>query len=126
MSKEDNFNLDSIMTPEEPHMMSNDLDMSFHLDHNRFDQDKHLRLLTIMHEDWGRIDWNTGKLLDPDSEPVDVGTAVLYLHGGGWVASSTRSYLKNFIAMSKTIKIPIFSIEYRHAPEYPFPTSNSD
>ncbi|MFW9949504.1 MAG: alpha/beta hydrolase, partial [Candidatus Thorarchaeota archaeon] len=51
---------------------------------------------------------------------------ILYLHGGGWILGSplTCRRLTSYIAEATNLKI--LSIDYRLAPEYPFPTPLND
>ena len=59
----------------------------------------------------------------PNSENQKV---VLYLHGGGYVAGSIASYRDLVARISRVSKTRILILEYRLAPEYPFPNALED
>ena len=51
---------------------------------------------------------------------------ILYLHGGGWILGSPFSSRRLNSAIAEATKIRILSIDYRLAPEYPFPVPLED
>lgn len=57
---------------------------------------------------------------------ADQSRRCLYIHGGGWVAGSidTHRHLIDAIAMESGV--PVFAIDYRLAPEAPFPAGIED
>ena len=59
----------------------------------------------------------------PNSESQKV---VLYLHGGGYVAGSIASYRDLVARISRVSKARILILEYRLAPEFPFPNALED
>ena len=59
----------------------------------------------------------------PNSENQKV---VLYLHGGGYVAGSIASYRDLVARISRVSKARILILEYRLAPEFPFPNALED
>ena len=52
--------------------------------------------------------------------------AFLYIHGGGWVAGSPETHRSLTWRLTKQIGIPVFAIDYRLAPEHPFPAGLDD
>lgn len=51
---------------------------------------------------------------------------ILHVHGGGFISMSSGSH-QNYTRMwANILNIPIFSIDYRLAPKYPFPTALND
>jgi epsilon-lactone hydrolase len=52
--------------------------------------------------------------------------AVLYLHGGGYVVGSPASHRHLAGALSEVTGLPVFSPDYRLAPEHPFPAAVDD
>jgi epsilon-lactone hydrolase len=53
--------------------------------------------------------------------------AVLYIHGGGMVAGTTRGYRgKITIPLARKLGVPVFAVEYRRAPEHRFPVQLDD
>ncbi|MTE12845.1 alpha/beta hydrolase [Nocardia aurantiaca] len=52
--------------------------------------------------------------------------AVLYVHGGGFVAGSSRSYRGVAARLSTATRLPVFTLDYRLAPEHPHPAASQD
>lgn len=48
---------------------------------------------------------------------------LLYLHGGGFVFGSPRSHRGVAHALSRRARVPAFLLDYRRAPEHPFPAA---
>ncbi|MFW9971184.1 MAG: alpha/beta hydrolase [Candidatus Odinarchaeota archaeon] len=51
---------------------------------------------------------------------------ILYFHGGGMVLMSPKTHRALTISIAKLTKMRILSVDYRLAPEYPFPASLED
>ncbi|MFI7677024.1 alpha/beta hydrolase [Actinophytocola sp. NPDC049390] len=64
--------------------------------------------------------WITGR----GSEPAN--GVVLYLHGGGFVFGSQRTHRHLVAALSGATGKPAFLVDYRRAPEHPFPAAADD
>jgi acetyl esterase/lipase len=58
-----------------------------------------------------------------DSNPS---RAVLYLHGGGYVVGSARTYLGLGAHLALAADATVYLIDYRLAPEHPFPAMRDD
>lgn len=52
--------------------------------------------------------------------------ALLHVHGGGMVIGSARSMQHGPAGMAAALGIPVASVEYRLAPEHPFPAPQED
>jgi acetyl esterase len=52
--------------------------------------------------------------------------ALVYFHGGGWVAGSVFTHDGACAALAENAQIVVVSVEYRRAPENPFPAPNDD
>jgi hypothetical protein len=59
----------------------------------------------------------------PEADP---GVRLLYLHGGGWVSGSGGNYLPLAAEISAAAKCAVLLIDYRLAPEHPFPAGLDD
>src|SRR5271163_1967719 len=57
---------------------------------------------------------------------ADAGRAVLYLHGGGYVIGSINTHRALAARISNAAKARILVIDYRLAPEHPFPAAVED
>jgi epsilon-lactone hydrolase len=60
------------------------------------------------------------------SQPADPSAVVLYLHGGGYLFGSTKTHRQVLIAMAKAFEAPVYGLDYRLAPEHPFPAAFED
>lgn len=57
---------------------------------------------------------------------TDASATFLYIHGGGWVAGSPATHRALTWRLAKQIGIPVHAIDYRLAPEHPFPAGLDD
>jgi monoterpene epsilon-lactone hydrolase len=51
---------------------------------------------------------------------------VLYLHGGGYIFGSPKTHRQALIAMARAFTAPVYGLDYRLAPEHPFPAAVED
>jgi acetyl esterase/lipase len=51
---------------------------------------------------------------------------VLYVHGGGYVSCSSRTHRPITTALARMAKCRVFALDYRWAPEHPFPGAVDD
>ena len=51
---------------------------------------------------------------------------VLYLHGGGWTLGDLEGYDEQCRAVAATVGAVVVALEYRLAPEHPFPAAVED
>lgn len=58
--------------------------------------------------------------------PPRVDGAYLYIHGGGWVIGSNDSSDPRLEAIANTHNLAVFSVDYRLAPENPYPAGPDD
>ena len=57
---------------------------------------------------------------------ADSSRLLLFFHGGGWVFESVDTYNQVCRRLAKATGCPIASVEYRRAPEHPFPVGLED
>ncbi len=65
------------------------------------------------------------RLFDARSERAP-GPAVVFFHGGGWVIGSVDSHASLAAEIARQLDLPVISIDYRLAPEAPFPAAVED
>jgi phosphinothricin tripeptide acetyl hydrolase len=65
-----------------------------------------------------------GEWLRPPAARSD--GALLYLHGGGYVIGSPRSHRHLAAAIARSAGLPALLLDYRLAPEHPFPAALED
>jgi acetyl esterase/lipase len=53
-------------------------------------------------------------------------TVVLYLHGGGYFTCSPKTHRQIIVAMARAFDAPAYGLDYRLAPEHPFPAAVDD
>ena len=58
--------------------------------------------------------------------PLRDDLAVLYLHGGGYFFGSPQTHRQLALGMAKHCEAPVFSLDYRLAPEHRFPAALDD
>lgn len=54
------------------------------------------------------------------------GPAMVFFHGGGWVVGNVISHASLAAEMARQLDLPVISVEYRLAPEAPFPAAADD
>ncbi|MFF0270970.1 alpha/beta hydrolase [Kribbella sp. NPDC004536] len=64
--------------------------------------------------------------LDVRVDGADRAGVILYLHGGGYVIGSARTGANLAAPLSRRSGVPAVSLEYRLAPEHPFPAGIHD
>ena len=74
-----------------------------------------------------RADGSTIELYHFDPNPGAQGQAALYhVHGGGMILGTAKDMQAGPSAMAAALGIPVISVEYRLAPETPFPGPQQD
>jgi len=66
----------------------------------------------------------SGLKLTPDT--VETGRTLLYFHGGGYVIGSPLSHRGMVSEIAKAMRATAYSMDYRMAPEVPFPAAVDD
>jgi acetyl esterase/lipase len=64
--------------------------------------------------------------LRPKSAPTKASPAIYHVHGGGMILGSVASFAPGLVAKARSYGLPIFSIEYRLAPEHQHPVPVND
>jgi epsilon-lactone hydrolase len=72
----------------------------------------------------GGLDFDVADVAPPTSSSA--GVSVLYLHGGGYLFGSPKTHRQVLIAMAKAFQAPCYGLDYRLAPEHPFPAAVED
>jgi monoterpene epsilon-lactone hydrolase len=70
------------------------------------------------------LDFDLADLAAPGKSGADA--IVLYLHGGGYLFGSPKTHRQVLIAMAKAFHGPCYGLDYRLAPEHPFPAALED
>ena len=67
----------------------------------------------------------TLRLYRPETAPAD-SPGLIYIHGGGMIMGDLESQDENMREAATELNIPIASIDYRKAPEHPYPAAPED
>ncbi len=78
--------------------------------------------LDVKHEKIVKVGVNVDQFIP--QKPND--KAILYIHGGGWVVGQSRVYLNFCAQLARTTNAKVFAVDYRLAPEHPFPAGLDD
>lgn len=65
------------------------------------------------------------RLYDP-REDRDPGPLLVFIHGGGWVIGGLETHEPLCIDLAIELDIPVVAVDYRLAPEFPFPAAFDD
>lgn len=65
-------------------------------------------------------------LIRPTSSQIDCPPCILFFHGGGWVHNTIDIYDASLAHLARESHHTIVSVNYRKAPEHPFPTPLHD
>ena len=66
----------------------------------------------------------SARLYLPMEEPI--ASLILYIHGGGWTFGSIDTHDGTMRNLAKAAQLPVLGIDYRLAPEHPFPAPLDD
>ena len=126
MTHEDELKLDNLDDTSVPQMVTKNFDLHFNNDLSKFDREKFIKFRVVSNKDWGRVDWKNGKLIDENADPVEVDTVIFDIHGGSFNVGSSGDQLKFTKDFTMKTNYPVFSMDYRLAPDYKFPKGLSD
>ena len=59
-------------------------------------------------------------------EERDAGPLLLFIHGGGWVIGDLETHEPFCIDLAIELDVPVVAVDYRLAPEFPFPAAFED
>ncbi|MGB3126378.1 MAG: alpha/beta hydrolase [Pseudomonas sp.] len=62
----------------------------------------------------------------PIPAPAEGWPCLLYMHGGGWVVGGLDSHDFICLELASTLQVLVIGIDYRLAPEHPFPAAYED
>lgn len=79
----------------------------------------HTRNLTV-------ADTLAARLYTPPGSGKELKPLLIFLHGGGWVAGSLETHDPFCCLLAATADLLLLSINYRRAPEHPFPAALDD
>ncbi|MEK8126430.1 alpha/beta hydrolase [Paenibacillus filicis] len=63
---------------------------------------------------------------DEEHVPESANAVVLYLHGGGFISGTCAFYRDMAARLAKASGVQVLTIEYRLAPEHPYPAAHED
>jgi acetyl esterase/lipase len=98
-------------------------------------QRRWLRLVARLNRPNGRVDIASGAVGGIKGEwvrmrgaaaPAHKRAAVLYLHGGAYCVGSPATHRAVTANLARATELPVFAVDYRLAPEHPFPAALED
>lgn len=116
----------NLFSKKKPRMVKGDLEMPFEVNMKNYDQSEFFRIRVTAKEDFGTVDWKTGELLDPSADPIQFPAAIVFIHGGGFIGGSSGTYRQVVRKFAVQTGYPVFSVDYRLAPAFKYPTQASD
>ena len=117
-------NLDDSIPPS---MTQHDLDLPFAVGLDvDYDQTHYIQVRILSNDDWNRVDWYTGSVLEPVAKPIYYEAIIIHYHGGGFILGSSGEAQVNIIRFCKDTGYPIFSVDYRLSPKFKYPASIND
>ena len=124
VNEKDVLTPENLFEEETPAMDTVDENFPFTTDKKKFEADKYVQVRLISNKDWGGVNWKTGELIG--SEAQHVSCVVIHIHGGSYVFGSAEESLPILGKYAKSTGFPIFSVDYRLAPNDPYPNGLSD
>jgi acetyl esterase len=74
----------------------------------------------------GAVGTRRARVYVPKSAPASTAPGFVYFHGGGWVVGSIESHDRVCRAIGHLAGVVVVSVDYRLAPEHPFPAAPHD
>ena len=100
--------------------------MDFTLDKTYYDPEEKVKVRILAPFEFESIDWSKDGKRKDDKETMNVGTVILQIHGGGFISGSSASSAKYTRKIANETGFPVFSVDYRLAPNYKYPDGLSD
>lgn len=122
----DELTVENLDDPQVPSMVKDDMSLPMFTTGDFYKNYEHVKVRVICKEDWNRVNWETGQLLDESSELAFVDKIILNIHGGSWSGGWSGEQLQITEKMAKETNCPVFAIDYRLAPNHKFPAGLSD
>lgn len=88
----------------------------------RYALDSPARQIAVMRDIQGPVPL---RLYDAREER-DPGPILVFIHGGGWVIGGLETHDPLCIDLALELDLPVVAVDYRLAPEYPFPAAFED
>ncbi|CAI2359980.1 unnamed protein product [Moneuplotes crassus] len=124
--QDDILRIDNLLSEDRPEMIKNEFDLPFIKSSDRIDLSTHMKIRVNCEYNWSRVNWKKARLADPDSDCIHYDGVILYIHGGGFIAGSSEFSQFYTINYAKETGYPVFSLDYRLAPEHKFPCALND
>ena len=99
-------------------------DVKFHTNKSAHNELTHVKMRLLHHDEDLPVSFVSGKVDPHPKKRYD--KVVLHFHGGGFVAMDSASHQNYTIKWANGLKVPVFSVDYRLSPKYPFPDPVND
>ena len=125
-SQDDIITVDNLDGDSIPLMIREDLDLQWRFSKTGWPDTEFVKMRITHDFDFWTIDWSKKKFIDDNAEPIEFEVIILQIHGGGFISGSSASSRSRNINYSTKTGFPVFSVDYRLAPDYRFPAALND
>ena len=125
-SQSDIITLENLDDSSMPLMLQEDLDLQWKFSKTGWTETEYVKVRVTHDFDFDTINWSKKKFIDENAEPVEFEVIILQIHGGGFISGSSASSRSRNIKYSEKTGFPIFSVDYRLAPDFRFPDALND
>ena len=99
-------------------------DVKFHISKTDHDETMHVKI-RLLYRHQVPVNFKTRKVIQ--KKPLKaIDKAIIHFHGGGFVAMDSASHQNYTRKWANELGVPVFSIDYRLAPKYPYPDFVND
>ena len=99
------------------------MDLDFKVNQDKYDPTDWVKLWILTQNDWGGIDFSNGKRTKKKGH---VDAVIFHIHGGGFIMGSSGASRYHTFKYVRETGYPVFSVDYRLAPENKYPIPISD
>jgi len=111
--------VDDLSNPDTPFMLANDVDCDYQTGLHNYDPQAFVKVRIISETDW------TAPAVSGDSL-TKYPAVIMDIHGGGFINGSSVKQLDYSLPACKYTGCPVFSVDYRLAPDHKFPAGLND
>ena len=126
-NSEENLALESVESPPPPSLTPSqalNINKDLILNKKKFDVSRHVQVRLITNHNF-KLNTKNNTIRPPTKGPIP-NEVLIHIHGGGFIAMSSRSHQCYTRKFAKVTGMVVFSVDYRLAPNPPFPASLDD
>ena len=81
-------------------------------------------MVRLLNADYTPVDFKTRQVNNNERKRID--KVIMHFHGGGFVAMDSASHQNYTRRWANILHVPVFSVDYRLSPKYPYPDPVND